>query len=202
MDALGLIHNQVQSNRMGVPENWRAALAPVKPSFCWNVPQSAWAQWSGVLKDPILRNLGEVLGVFAKMDLTSKTPADGLFESTVDLKGQLASEDLLRRLAPPKWPEEILGKIDQEKAAKGQQLFAENCATCHSTWPHRWSEPKKEGKRFIENAIVPVDHHRHRRDPIRKSAIREQTHCNGGAAERVSAAALHRCRGRSASRRV
>ena len=56
------------------------ALAPVKPSFCWNVPQSAWAQWSGVLKDPILRNLGEVLGVFAKMDLTSKTPADGLFQ--------------------------------------------------------------------------------------------------------------------------
>ena len=52
MDALGLIHNQVQSNIMGVPENWRAALAPVKPSFCWNVPQSAWAQWSGVLKDP------------------------------------------------------------------------------------------------------------------------------------------------------
>jgi hypothetical protein len=58
-----------------------------------------------VLKDPILRNLGEVLGVFAKMDLTSKTPADGLFDSTVDLKGQLAGEDLLRRVAPPKWPE-------------------------------------------------------------------------------------------------
>ena len=121
------------------------------------MPQSAWAQWSGVLKDPILRNLGEVMGVFAKIDLTSKSPEDGLFESTVDLKGQMASEDLLRRLAPPKWPEEILGKIDQEKATKGQQLFAENCATCHSTWPHRWSEPKKEGKRFIENAIVPVD---------------------------------------------
>jgi hypothetical protein len=101
--------------------------------------------------------LGEVMGVFAKIDLTSKSPEDGLFESTVDLKGQMASEDLLRRLAPPKWPEEILGKIDQEKATKGQQLFAENCATCHSTWPHRWSEPKKEGKRFIENAIVPVD---------------------------------------------
>ena len=80
MDALGLIHNQVQSNTMGVPENWRAALAPVKPSFCWNVPQSAWAQWSGVLKDPILRNLGEVMGVFAKIDLTSKSPEDGLFE--------------------------------------------------------------------------------------------------------------------------
>jgi hypothetical protein len=108
MDALGLIHNQVQSNTMGVPENWRAALAPVKPSFCWNVPQSAWAQWSGVLKDPILRNLGEV--VFAKIDLMSKSPEDGLFESTVDLKGQMASEDLLRRLAPPNGPKKFSGR--------------------------------------------------------------------------------------------
>ena len=94
--------------------------------------------------------------MFARMDLTSKTPADGLFDSTMDLKGQLVSEELLRRLAPPKWPEEILGKIDLEKAAKGKQLFATNCSGCHSTWPHRWSEPKKEGKQFIENSVVPI----------------------------------------------
>jgi hypothetical protein len=156
MDALGLIHNQVLSNALGVPENWRSAVAPVKPSFVWNIPQSAWAQWVPALNDPVLRNAGEVMGVFARMDLTSKTPADGLFDSTVDLKGQLVSEELLRRLAPPKWPEEILGKIDLEKAAKGKQLFATNCSGCHSTWPHRWSEPKKEGKQFIENAVVPV----------------------------------------------
>ena len=81
----------------------------------------------------------------------------GYSTRTVDLKGQLATEGLLRRLAPPPWPEEILGKIDREKAAKGKELFAENCSGCHSTWPHRWSEPKKEGKRFIENAIVSND---------------------------------------------
>jgi hypothetical protein len=157
MDALSLIHNQVQSRWLGIPENWVAPLTPVKPSFVWNIPQSAWAQWSGVLFDPLFRNLGEVLGVFARMDLTSAAPAEGLFESTVDLKGQIASEDLLRRLAPPYWPEDILGKIDQEKAASGARLFSENCAGCHSTWPHRWSEPRKEGKRFIENALVMVD---------------------------------------------
>ena len=124
MDALGLIHNQVQSNMLGIPENWRSGVAPVKSSFVWNIPQSAWAQWSGVLKDPVLRNVGEVLGAFARMDLTSKTPAEGLFNSTVDIKGQMVSEELLRRLAPPPWPEEILGKIDRDKAAKGKQLFA------------------------------------------------------------------------------
>jgi len=64
---------------------------------------------------------------------------------------------MLNKLAPPQWPDEVFGKIDQTKAAKGAQLFAESCAACRSTWPHRWSEPKKQGKRFIENAIVPVD---------------------------------------------
>lgn len=156
MDALGLIHNQVQSRAIGAPENWRAPLAPVKPSFVWNIPQSAWAQWTGVLPDPLFRNHGEVLGVFARMDLSSKSEAEGLFRSTVDLKGQIVSENLLRRLAPPKWPEEVLGRIDRAKASRGAELFAENCSSCHSTWPHRWSEPRKQGKRFIENAIVSV----------------------------------------------
>jgi hypothetical protein len=36
-------------------------------------------------------------------------------------------------------------------------LFKENCSECHSTWPHRWSEPEREDKRFIENAIVMTD---------------------------------------------
>ena len=156
MDALGLIHNQVTSRQLGVPENWQAPLAPTKPSFVWNIPQSAWAQWSGVLSDPVMRNVGEVLGVFARMDLTSATPEEGLFESTVDVAGQILSENLLRRLAPPQWPEEILGAIDRKKAAQGATLFVENCAGCHSTWPHRWSEPRNENMRFIENAIVPI----------------------------------------------
>src|SRR5262249_11043323 len=37
-------------------------------------------------------------------------------------------EELLRRLAPPKSPEEILGRIDRNKAAAGAKLFVENCS--------------------------------------------------------------------------
>ena len=59
---------------LGIPENWAASLAPAKSSFVWNIPQSAWAQWTGVRNIPIPRNLSEVLGVFTKMDLTSKAP--------------------------------------------------------------------------------------------------------------------------------
>ena len=155
MDALSQIHNRVLGSALGVPENWVANLAPSKPPFLWNAPQSAWVQWAGFAMDPLGRNSGEALGVFVKLDVTSKTPADGLFDSTMDLNGQIKIEDLLRRLAPPQWPEEVLGKIDREKAAVGKELFVQNCAKCHSTWPHRWSEPKLQGMRFIENALVP-----------------------------------------------
>lgn len=154
VDALRLIHNQVLSNWMEVDQNWVAPLAPVKPSFVWNIPQSAWAQWSGVLFDPLLRNGGESVGVFVRLDATSTTPEDGLFDSTIDFRGQIDIEAQLRRLAPPQWPEAVLGQIDRSKAMAGAKLFAENCSGCHSTWPHRWSEPRKQGKRFIENAII------------------------------------------------
>ena len=33
---------------------------------------------------------------------------------------------MLARLAPPKWPEEVFGKIDREKAAAGKALFVEH----------------------------------------------------------------------------
>ena len=155
LDCLGLIHNRVAVDDMGHRENWSAVLAPTKMPFIWDAPQSSWVQWTGVAANPLYRNAGEALGVFIQLDLTSKTPEEGLFDSTVDLKGQIAIEDVLRKLAPPKWPEDILGPIDRAKAAEGQKLFVENCSECHSVFPHRWSEPKLKGKRFIENAMVP-----------------------------------------------
>ncbi len=155
MDALTLIHSRVLAGATGLPENWEAALAPAKPPFLWNAPQSAWVQWSGVASDPFFRNATESMGVFVRQDLRSATPEEGLFESTVDVRGQLRIEELLRRLAPPQWPEQVFGPIDRAKADRGRGLFVENCAACHSTYPHRWSVPKVDGKRFIENALVP-----------------------------------------------
>ena len=142
MDAMTLIHTRVVAGATGIPENWEAALAPAKPPFLWNAPQSAWVQWSGFASDPLFRNATESMGVFTRLDLRSPTPEQGLFDSTVDIRGQLVIEDLLRRLAPPKWPEDVFGPIDRAKAARGRELFVENCSACHSTYPHRWRDRK------------------------------------------------------------
>ncbi|WP_437916722.1 di-heme-cytochrome C peroxidase [Sorangium sp. So ce302] len=156
MDALNLVHNQVVANSLGYPENWMALNAPVKWPFLWNAPQSAWIGWRGTQQFPLSRNIGESMGLWVKANLTAKTPEEGLFDTTADMNGQIAMEGLLRRLAPPRWPEEVLGKIDRVKAAAGKALFRQECAQCHSQWPHRWGEPKRKGMRFIENALIPA----------------------------------------------
>jgi mono/diheme cytochrome c family protein len=155
VDALNLILNRKFTIAPDIPQNWFPPLAPTKPPFVWNAPQGSWTQWSAIQQDPVVRNFGETQGVYMPMDLTSKTPEEGLFESNARLLNLGKIEDLLDRLAPPQWPEEIFGKIDRAKAAKGKELFASHCAECHNSYPYTWTEPNKYGKRFLEVGVVP-----------------------------------------------
>jgi hypothetical protein len=155
MDAIALIINRLEFVEPDIPENWSAPLAPTKPPFLWNAPQSSWVQWRAVQQDPIKRNLAEVDGVYMFMDLVSKTPEEGLFDSNSHLLNLEKAEDLLNRLAPPKWPEDVFGKIDREKATQGKELFAQYCTSCHNSYPYTWTEPNKYGKRWIQVGLVP-----------------------------------------------
>jgi hypothetical protein len=155
MDAIGMIVDRVTSIAPGIPQNWFAPLAPTKPPFLWNSPQGTWTQWRGVQQDPIDRNLTETMGVFMSMDLTAKSPEEGLFQSNARLKNLEEIEGWLNHLAPPKWPEEAFGKIDRAKAAQGKKLFEARCAECHNSYPYTWTAPNKYGKRFLEVGLVP-----------------------------------------------
>lgn len=155
MDAFGGIANAFLGIHSGIMENITVNEAPVKPPFLWTSSHSAWAEWSGVSPNPLSRNYSEALGVFSRYDLTSTGNPNNYAISTVDIKQLAHIEKMIRRLAPPQWPQEILGRIDSAKAARGAKLFTTNCASCHSIYPHRWSEPREQGKRMIENALVP-----------------------------------------------
>jgi hypothetical protein len=155
VDALTMIVDRTTATLTGIRENWSTGNAPVKPPFLWNTPQGLWAQWSAFAQDPIARNFGETMGVFLPVDLSSKSPADGLFQSNGAILELQRVEDQLERLAPPSWPEDLLGKIDREKAKVGKALFMELCASCHNAWPYRWTEPNKYGKRFILVGLTP-----------------------------------------------
>jgi hypothetical protein len=155
MDALTMITDRATATLTGIPENWSAGIAPVKPPFLWNAPQGLWTQWSGFANDPIARNYGETVGVYMPLDLSSKTPAEGLFQSNAAILELQRAENQLERLAPPSWPEDVFGTIDREKAKAGKALFMEYCSSCHNAWPYRWTEPNKYGKRFILVGLVP-----------------------------------------------
>jgi hypothetical protein len=155
IDAIALIVNRLTADLPDIPQNWSTPNAPTKPPFLWNAPQGLWTQWRGVQQDPIYRNLIETMGVFMPIDLTSKSPADGLFQSNATLLDLQRLENQLARLAPPSWPEDVFGKIDREKAKNGKALFMTLCASCHNAWPYRWTEPNTYGKRFILVGLVP-----------------------------------------------
>jgi mono/diheme cytochrome c family protein len=155
IDAFSLIFDRVTATLTGLPENWSTPFAPVKPPFLWNAPQGDWTQWGGTIQDPIGRNFGETMGVFLPVDLSSKSPAEGLFQSAAAIPELMRAEEQLERLAPPSWPEDVFGKIDRAKAKEGQALFMEHCASCHNAWPYQWTEPNKYGKRFIVVGLVP-----------------------------------------------
>ncbi len=106
-------------------------------------------------QDPIGRNFGETMGVFLPVDLSSKSPADGLFQSNGAILDLQRVEEQLDRLAPPSWPENEFGRIDREKAKVGHGLFIELCASCHNAWPYRWTDANKYGKRFILVGLTP-----------------------------------------------
>ncbi len=155
IDAIAAIVNRITADETGILQNFSTPLAPTKMPFLWNSAQGSWNQWRGVQQDPIKRNEAEAMGIFIGLDLHSKTPKDGLFDSTEMPLNLAKIEDALDRLAPPKWPEEIFGKIDRQKAAEGKKLFASNCASCHNSYPYTWTEPNKYGKRFVEVGLVP-----------------------------------------------
>jgi hypothetical protein len=158
MDAISAIVNRLTSVEPNIPENNFTPLAPTKPPFLWNAPQGTWTQWRGSQQDPINRNFTEVMGVYMQLDLTSKTPAEGLFASSAAIENLQRIEELLQRLAPPKWPEEVFGKIDRKKAAAGKPLFMAHCASCHNAWPYTWTAPNKYGKRFLQVGLIPHEY--------------------------------------------
>lgn len=123
--------------------------APVSYPFLWDIAQHDYVQWNGIADNaglgPIGRNAGEVIGVFGTLDwreekgvsLTSLLfQGSGntrvKFDSSVDVQNLHRIESHLKKLNSPVWPQEILGEINKEKAAKGEILFAEYCAACHA----------------------------------------------------------------------
>ncbi|HWY54058.1 MAG TPA: di-heme-cytochrome C peroxidase [Terriglobales bacterium] len=124
--------------------------APVSYPFLWDIPQHDYVQWNGIGANAGLgsigRNTGEVIGVFGTLDwaeepgtsLSSFISGQGIhashiaFNSSINVHNLRLIESRLRLLQSPQWPEDILGKIDRDRKARGERLFTTYCESCHT----------------------------------------------------------------------
>jgi hypothetical protein len=82
----------------------------------------------------------------------------------VDIPGLLRIEHGLQKLTPPRWPEELLGTIDRDKAARGEKLFEQYCRECHG--PHVAEASRQQASAPLKSTpgvewrieVIPLDH--------------------------------------------
>lgn len=149
-DALGRIANTVFGDHLR-PGNYQQADAPVSYPYLWNIWKFDWVQYNGSVSQPLARNVGEAMGVGATLRMTNAygnpLPAHERFRSSVLIPNLHRIEQTLQTLAPPPWPEELLGAVDRPRAARGRALFEQHCRECHG--PHPASPPQQQ-------AIAPL----------------------------------------------
>ena len=134
-DAFGRIANSVFGDVLDA-SNYHVANAPVSYPHLWDIWKFDWVQWNASAMQPMARNIGEALGVGAPLQLLGAN-GEAIGESEryaagVRLHDLDTLERTLRQLQPPRWPQQVLGKIDLPLASQGRALFSENCAYCHA----------------------------------------------------------------------
>jgi hypothetical protein len=150
LDALGRGGNLIFGTELN-NRNLVVANGPVSFPHLWDAPTFDWVQWNGSIQQPMARNIAEALGVNAPINL--KRNNIPLFTTTIPLANLHKIELLLQELEPPKWPEKILGKIDDEKAKRGEALYTRHCAGCHES---KLGPPNEFGKRFLVIQMFPL----------------------------------------------
>lgn len=170
LDALGRIGNFVFGSEID-KKNYVESNAPVNYPHIWDTPWFDWVQYNGSIKQPLVRNAGEAMGVFAKVNFDPHDTTT-LFSSTINFTNLYEMEQLIRGetalsgLQSPKWPEDVFGEIDREKAKLGKDLYIEHCQYCHMPpkdesdrllfgyGEDNWTEPDSLGNRYLNLKMV------------------------------------------------
>lgn len=193
LDALNKIGNQVFFEDLLKPvgdnddaiANLVPLTAPVNFPHIWDTAWFLWVQYDASIMQPMIRNAGEALGVRARINLIE--PGPRLYRSLVEvgeiynMEKLLAGENPWRTEEPrftglqaPKWPEDVLGKIDWDlvlgKDGKpgGKQLYEGYCQGCHlppvndpsgKFWnPTFWTTSNNAGESYLKLKQIPIDY--------------------------------------------
>ncbi|MBJ7539960.1 di-heme-cytochrome C peroxidase [Marinomonas transparens] len=138
LDALNRIGNAVFSDNIDRPQNKAPIDAPVNYPHLWTTSWFDWVQYDASVMGPLIRNVGEALGVKAFNDVKSPME-ENRFSSSIPVGNLVWIENFLsgpqptketgfRGLVAPKW---LMTKVDDELASAGRQVYDSHCAACH-----------------------------------------------------------------------
>jgi hypothetical protein len=99
-------------------------VSPVSYPCLWEFQTQPWLHWDGNTNAMMERNIGQALGMGATVD--PKT-----FASSVLPRNLAELERLSRKLEPPRWPQDVFGRLDPARIERGGRLFARECQGCH-----------------------------------------------------------------------
>jgi len=168
-DALARIGNFVFGTELNNRKNYATGDGPVNFPPIWDASWMDWVQYNGSIQQPMGRNVGEALGVRSRINLLGYPGTQ--FQNTIRVDNLHQIETLIGGAAPgdgvrsPKWPEDILGNIDLEKATKGETLYKELCVHCHQPpmlsdegrrAEHWTSNTNSGGKQFFKVTMIPL----------------------------------------------
>ena len=122
-DDFATARNALFDEQFAIP-----ATAPCSIPPLWGTTEMTWTDWDGNTTSAMGRSMATALAGGASFDPET-------YVSTVSPRNLFEFEELVRKMLPPVWPDEIFGAIDQAKADRGATLFREHCATCHPTGP-------------------------------------------------------------------
>jgi hypothetical protein len=190
LDALNRIGNRVFAIDADRFENYAAVDAPVNYPPLWTTGWFKWVQYDASIMRPLVRNVGEAMGVYANFNIAASME-DGRFSSSIPLDNLFWMEDWLtgkhpldeekfQGLLAPKWPD-AFPQINMTRAGNGERLYKELCVRCHlppvnGQLTTMQGEPVNEPDYFgdnIWNHFEPiswwkVDEKRPGSDPIRQ----------------------------------
>ncbi len=165
IDAFGIIMNELFVDELKIPKNIKEPNAPVSYPFLWGTPRHDWVQWNGGAKNPLGRNIGEVLGTFGSINLVEPEKFGVTSARANEL---IVLENLVDILKSPKWPESVLGGINQKKVEEGRRLYQQyrgdelSCASCHALknangkYPLTLAEENLFGAQFVITNMTPL----------------------------------------------
>ena len=129
-----------------------ALTAPTSiPSLYWS-NDFVWYHADGNTNSVLQRNVAQALALGAYIDPETEV-------SSLHPRALFALENVLAEIEAPKWPEQYLGAIDQDKASRGEALFNAHCHSCHKAREGRLFPLGAIGTdpRRAENFLRPLD---------------------------------------------